>query len=286
MLIKIIQNEIFSGDLKTLQEGKAVIRGRLAPLSPFIDERGIICVAGRLANSQFSIEKKHPIVLDSNHKVTAGIVRDEHKKLLHAGPQHLLASVREKYWPIRGRNLVRKIVKNCITCSRIKHKPYNFILGSLLRSRVSPAPPFYNTGVDYAGPFLIEDKKGRGGKLTKCYVALFVCFTKKALHIELASDLTSQAFIVALRRFVSRRGNPQNIYSDNGSTFIGAHNELQESARFLKNETNDISESVENLGIKWHFIPPYSPHHGRIWEAGVKSVKMHLKRIASNAHSQ
>lgn len=145
-------------------------------------------------------------------------------------------------------------------------------------------PHFHFQQLDYAGPFFIKDKKGRGCKLVKCHVSLFVCFATKALHIEIVTDLTKDAFVSALRRFVSRRGLPSHMYSDNGTSFVGANNELKELGQFLLNENSMLSEFGESIGIQWHFIPAYSPHFGGLWEAGVRSVKHHLKSIASCAN--
>jgi hypothetical protein len=89
------------------------------------------------------------------------------------------------------------------------------LMGDLPASRLKPAPPFSITGVDYAGPFIIKDRKGRGSKTSKCYLCLFICFVTEAVHLELVSDMTTEAFILALRRFAPRRGMPQEINSDN-----------------------------------------------------------------------
>jgi hypothetical protein len=88
--------------------------------------------------------------------------------------------------------------------------------------------PFLHVGIDYAGPVYIHHKRGRGQKPHKAYIALFVCTSVKAVHIELVGDLTTEAFLAALRRFISRRGIPSHIYSDNGSNFVGANRELKE----------------------------------------------------------
>ncbi|XP_031329582.1 uncharacterized protein LOC116160504 [Photinus pyralis] len=88
---------------------------------------------------------------------------------------------------------------------------------------------------------------------------------------------------MALRRFAARRGKPAKIYSDNGSNFVGANNKLKDFLAFIKSNNADISNSCVDEGIEWHFIPPNSPHFGGLWEAGVKSVKSHLRRVAGNA---
>lgn len=104
----------------------------------------------------------------------------------------------------------------------------------------------------------------------------------KAIHLEVVSDLETNSFLAALRRFIARRGKPSHLYSDNGTTFVGAHNELK---RFFSN--NSTVEGVVNFstseGISWEFIPPRAPHFGGLWEAGVKSMKSHLKRVIGNA---
>ena len=101
-------------------------------------------------------------------------------------------------------------------------KPQDQLLGQLPTERVSPAPPFDRTGVDYAGPFLIKYGYVRKPTVVKAYSCLFVCLTVKAVHLELVSDLTAEAFLAAFRRFLSRRGCPSLMWSDHGSNFVGA----------------------------------------------------------------
>lgn len=152
-------------------------------------------------------------------------------------------------------------------------------MGDLPKQRVSIMYPFQVSGVDYAGPFSIKDRKGRGCKITKAYICLFVCFSTKALHLEVASDLSTESFLAALKRFTARRGKPNEIFSDNGRNFIGAKNELLQLVKFLKDQRKILPELLANQGIDWHFIPPHSPHMGGLWEAGVKSVKRCLKKL-------
>lgn len=283
-LIKISQSESFGKEISKLKIHSSLDKGnKLVKLNPFIDEYDILRVGGRLGNSNFKFNKKYPIVLSSKHKLTELLFVREHKRLLHAGPQLLLANIREQFWPIAGRNLARKTFHRCICCFKVKPEPVNPIMGNLPATRVNPAPPFFTTGVDYAGPFFIRDRQGRGFKVTKAYICLFVCFVTRAIHLELVSDLTSEAFIAALRRFVARRGRPAQVFSDNGTNFIGAHNQLKFFGEFLNKNAETLTEQIENEGISWSFIPAHSPHFGGLWEAGVKATKYHLKRVAGNA---
>ncbi|KAH1023673.1 hypothetical protein HUJ05_003284 [Dendroctonus ponderosae] len=121
-------------------------------------------------------------------------------------------------------------------------------MGNLPASRVTPSPPFYNTGVDYAGPFKIKTHKGRGGKVSKAYLCLFVCFSTKAVHLELATDLSMETFLLAFRRFVFRCGKPAQVYSDNGTNFVGAKPELIELSKFIIDHGSKISKTVANDG--------------------------------------
>lgn len=153
-------------------------------------------------------------------------------------------------------------------------------MGDLPSYRVQPAPVFTNTGVDYAGPFWIKASASRKPLITKAYVCLFVCLMTRAIHLELVSDLTTEAFLASLRRFISRRGCPRTIHSDNATNFVGAKTELHELWKMFQNKniTKKIVNYCADKEIEWSFIPPRSPHFGSIWEAGVKQVKHHLKR--------
>lgn len=99
-----------------------------------------------------------------------------------------------------------------------------------------------------------------------------MCFVTKAIHLEIVTDLTSKAFISALQRFISRRGYCEEIYSDNGTNFVGSHNELSELYKLFQNTTDKsrINDFCSTKHIKWNFIPARSPHFGGLWEAGIK----------------
>ena len=112
---------------------------------------------------------------------------------------------------------------------------------------------------------------------------MFVSLSVKAAHLELVSDLTSEAFIATFRRFIARRGKPALIWSDNGSNFVGAQKDLDELIKFLEDQRtqNAISQFCTSQRIIWKFIPEHSPHFGGLWESCVKSLKYHLKRVLS-----
>ncbi|XP_058809930.1 uncharacterized protein LOC131675101 [Phymastichus coffea] len=149
-------------------------------------------------------------------------------------------------------------------------------------ARVTPSRPFAKCGVDYAGPFSLCRSKGRGVPTIKGYVALFVCMSTKAIHLELVGDLTTASFLGALTRFVGRRGRPAEIWSDNATNFRGASLELSRLLREAEIDWGLVEGELAQEGITWRFIPPSAPHFGGLWEAGVKSMKRHLLRIAAS----
>lgn len=159
-------------------------------------------------------------------------------------------------------------------------------MGSLPAGRVTVSRPFYHCGVDYAGPVTLRESKRRNAHTSKAHVSVFVCLATKAMHLELVTDLTSNAFICALKCFVARRGKPTLMYSDNGSNFLGAHREIKEFYEFLndKQTQNNINQFLRDQITMWKFIPPNAPHFGGLWEAAVKSMKFHLYKIIDRAH--
>lgn len=286
MLIRLVQVKSFPDVYNNLVSNIPIKRtckqyNKVSSLNVFMDEHKIIRVGGRLFNaSSFTYDKKHPVLLCSKHPFTICLFRYEHIRLLHAGPQLLLATVRECWWPLNARNLARKIVHECVKCTRVRGKTLAPIMGNLPPERLEPGYPFMRTGVDYAGPVFILTRKGRGSRLTKAYICLFICFTTRAMHLELVTSLSTNDYILALKRFISRRGKPCVIFSDNGKNFVGAEKEFP---LFLKRESETIYSYASDNGIEFRFIPPYSPHFGGLWESGVRSCKHHLRRIVGNA---
>lgn len=279
-LVQICQGECFVNEIKSLKTTHEVQRcSKIASLNPFIDKNGIIRVGGRLQNADIPYDHKHPMLLPPKHNFTYLIIRFYHELTLHSGPQTTLFTVRQKFWPINGKQITKQIVKKCIKC--FKTQPVTQIqqMGQLPSMRVNPAQVFKFCGVDYAGPFKLKETKFRNKKFMKGYICIFICMTSKSIHLELATELTTDCFLNALKRFVSRRGLCRKIYSDNGTNFQGANKSIQEINTILKNEK--FTSFLNKQQIDWNFIPTNSPHMGGLWEAGIKSIKFHLKRVAN-----
>jgi hypothetical protein len=251
-------------------------------LLPFLDSNGILRAQGRIQNSNIEDICKTPIILPSKHPLTTLLIRNIHNQHHHIGPQSLLYTVRQEYWSINGKQIVKKIIRECLICFRNKPRNQHPLMGNLPSYRVTPSSPFTHTGLDYCGPFSTKTKFQRKGPIYKSYVAIFVCMATKALHLEVVSDLSTECFLFALKRFIFRRGKPAKIYCDNQTTFVGAKNQLNEVKEFIKKNNDSIMSYATTQQIEFTFIPAHSPSMGGIWESGVKSFKHHLKRITKD----
>jgi hypothetical protein len=233
-------------------------------------------VGGRLENVDLTFDQQHPLILSKGHHITTLIIEDIHNKNLHASGQLFLSLARQKFWIPDARNVLRKIAQRCLTCFTLKATTATqlMLMGQLPEVRVKPSKPFTNS-VDYSGPFYVK-QGGKCSKTTvKCYVALFICLSTKATHLQLVSDLSIEAYIASLQRLTARQGICNSIYSDNGTNFVGAE-KVSKKINSEEESTRCISKFALQQGINFHFIPPSSPYMGGIWEAGVKSMKFHL----------
>ncbi|XP_055588999.1 uncharacterized protein LOC129741299 [Uranotaenia lowii] len=255
---RCVQLECFPDEIQALSKGENVPRrSPLRWFNPFLDQNGIIRVGGRIRNSAEHWNTKHPIVLPARHHLTKLILEYYHRRLLHAGLQLLLATVRLRFWPLGGRNLARHIIHKCTTCFRVRPTPVQQFMGDLPAERIKIARPFKKVGVDF-GPVYLRPVPRRAA--VKGYVAVFICLCTKAVHLELVSDLSTERFLQAFHRFVARRGRCSDVYSDNGTNFVGARNKLKELFALLKDQKHreDIIQGLQQIRYPVALQPSWS----------------------------
>lgn len=221
------------------------------------------------------------MLIPKNHHVSSLIIQHFHKVSFHGGQNLVLSLIRQNYWIPDGRSTVRKALRNCIQCFKLSAKPIHQMMGDLPESRISVTRPFERVGVDYAGPIFTKCQHQRKATRFKSYLCLFVCMCTKAVHLELVTSLSTEAFLAALRRFIARRGYPSDIYSDNGKNFVGANSYLKSLIDLSRRES--IQDFLSAKGITWHFMPPYAPNFGGLWEASVKLAKRHLLKTCQSS---
>lgn len=281
MWIRHIQGTHFEDEIQSVIAKKAVhSKSPLLSLNPFLDDDKILRVRGRLERSLLQFDAKHPIFLPANSRFTELAIKQAHFRTLHGGLQITLRAFRDEFWVSRSKEVVKAQYKKCVTCFRDNCKPAQQQMADLLAPQVQPNRPFSYTGVDFAGHFFVKTSTRRNAGFAKCYVSLFICLTTKAIHLELAKNLSTEAFIAALSRFTARRGIPNEMFSDRGTNFRGTAKELP---NLWYDEQSEESQLIQNeflrQGITWNFNPARASHFGGLWEAGVKSMKTHLHRV-------
>ena len=259
VLLRLVQKEQFSEEFECLENGKSISKSSvLFKLQPFIDNQGLLRMRGRIQLSPLSFDEKHPIIIPKGHFALL-LARFFHLSLKHAGVKQIISTVRNRFWVIGLRTMARKVKRECFFCQKLDARSSDQMVAPLPGSRVSRSPPFSVIGIDYAGPLYCADLDGQ-----KSYILLITCAVTRAIHLELVPSLSLSDFMLAFRRFVSRRGLPSIIYSDNAKTFIGAPQE--------------ILRYYGCSGLKWRFIAPRAPWWGGFYERMVKSVKFGLKK--------
>lgn len=276
-LLKMDQNRTFP---EAIEAAKRNEKGILSKLVVQWDQASeLLRIDGRIRSENLTKDEQFPILLSKNGILAKLLMRNAHDLLKHGGTQQILQYLRQHYWIIGARILAKSILRQCPTCFRFRMKTSEQLMATLPTVRTTPKRAFSKTGVDYAGPVIIRSALGRFPKLTKAWIAVFVCLVTRAIHLELVSDASTQAFIAALRRLIARRGTITEIISDNGTNFVGANNYIK---AILQQINQNSKQFEEEFNLKWTFATPNAPHHGGIYEAAVKSTKHHLVRVIGN----
>lgn len=286
-IIKLAQKDVFWEELSLLENHKSITKqSKIYSVNPFINkDDGLLRVNGRLTNAKhLSYDQRCPIILPYNHVLSELIVRHSHVFTLHGTIQETMMHVCGRFHIVRCKTLVKAVCNRCVICFRFRSSTLQQQMGQLPIDRVNPERPFANCGVDFAGPFELKKWRGRCNKFHKSYFAIFICFATKAVHLEVVIDLSTAAFVACYRRFIARRGIAKKMYSDCGTNFVGSEKIITRSMMECAEKWNlEIAQELSILQTEWHFNPPSAPHFGGLWEAGVKSVKHHIKRIMGNA---
>ncbi|MBM6549342.1 DDE-type integrase/transposase/recombinase, partial [Streptococcus dysgalactiae subsp. equisimilis] len=270
-ILCLVQSNAFPEEFRFLADKNLTRRSRrrtaLSRLNPVLIN-GLLRVGGRLSNAAIPLDMKHPIIIPKNHHVSKLIAWYYHQNEGHAGLSHVISRIRTRFWLVHGTSVVKRVISQCAVCLKLKASRGQQMMSSLPAVRVQPGwYPFSQVGLDYFGP--IEVRRGRSDE--KRYGCLFTCMQSRAVHIEVAHSMSTDSFMMLLTRFIGRRGAPTDLYSDNGSNFVGAKAELKVWWQSMDQEK--ISGSLLSKGIRWHFNPPYSSHRGGVWERLVRSVR-------------
>ena len=283
-ILKYIQNKFFKQEYDQLNERsdqQSSIRNHsdlsksssIHKLDPVLVQ-GLLRVGGRLSRAPLNANFKHPIILPKGHHVAHLIIQYYHHVSGHSGVEYTLSLIRHKYWIINARSTVRKVLEKCFACRKQQAPTGQQKIADLPEDRVTPSkPPFTHTGVDCSGPFEVR----RGRTKVKRYGVIFTCLALRAVHIEGANSLDTESFINALQRFISRRGQPEEMRSDNRGNFVRGEKELRDAVNSWNQP--QIHDYLLQCNTKWTFNPPAGSHHGGVWERCIRTVRKVLRAI-------
>ncbi|CAK1589447.1 unnamed protein product [Parnassius mnemosyne] len=255
ILIRLIQGEHYVNRTKLNKK-----------LCIHLDSNSIMRVKTRLGLGNYDKDFSSPILLPGKNVIVRRLVEEKHIYLKHIGSHTLMSELRNRFWITSVRWLCKDIVKKCIICRRQKGIHYDTPETPLPLERIQGTAAFQMTGIDLAGPLYLRNQE-------KCWVVLFTCATFRAVHFEMVDSLSTNSFIMSLRRFIARRGRIDVIFTDNGTNFRG-------TANLLKDINWQEVESVTAVhAIKWRFIPPRTPWWEGWWESLIRVLKEMLRRI-------
>ena len=271
-ILRQCQEREFATEIKAIKHGKQ--HDRVSSLGLFLDN-GLIRCKGRIEYSDLPYESKFPILLPSNGYLTELVVMEHHRNLKHSGASHTLADIRKVYWVPKGQSTVKRILNKCLTCRRHEGQPFATPKAPPLpKERVTQLRAFQAVGLDYFGPMYVKGNTEN----EKVWACLFTCLTTRAVHLELLSNMTCEEFLMAFRRFNSRRGTPSFLLSDNAKQFKSAKNVL-DLAWMEVQTTDDVMQFVSDNGIEWKFITELAPWMGGTYERMVGLTKRALRKF-------
>ena len=185
----------------------------------------MIRIRRRIKHANLSFQQRHPTLLSTKHDMVSVMLRDSHLENNHEGVEYVRNVIQQKFWILGLRNALRRIKSSCVYCHKLRAQIKSPFMADLPAERLDyQSFPFTHVGMDYFGPF--EFKMLR--RSMKRWCCLFTCLTTRAVHIEVVQSLDTDSCLVAINRFIARRGKPKTIISDNGTNFVGSAKELKE----------------------------------------------------------
>ena len=279
MLVRHVQHEVYAAEIKALKERRRIpVNSDLLPLNPCL-ENDMLVVQGRLRHMSSTEINARPYILPKNHHLSLLLCRRVHYAT-HVGSEWGLAMLRNKYWIIAARSILRNVRRTCVSCQRFHKAPEQQKMADLPPERLVAGPVcFLNVGVDLFGPFFVVV----GRAAVKRYGALFTCLSARAVHLEVVYTMNTDSFVMALMRFICRRGIPLKMLSDRGTNIVGAETEL--NAAWCDVDTEALTLAARNKGIDWKFNPPKASNMGGVWERQIRTVRSCINPILRNQSS-
>ena len=277
-IIKSVQEGYFKDEIKALKKKQRLKASScIIRLDPFMDSKGLLRVGGRICKTALEKNIQHPILIPRYCRATQLIIEWCHNQIAHAGRGMTINAVRASgYWVINCNAAVRSTISKCVRCKILRRKFQQQKMADLPKDRISEEPPFSYCGIDMFVPFTVKD----GRKEKKRYGALFTCLSSRAVHIEVSHSMSTDPFIMCLRRFIGRRGYVRVIRTDNGTNFVGASAELIESFQEMDHvKIGEYSQQHGGEWIWWKRNSPLASNMGGVWERQIRTARNILNSL-------
>ncbi|XP_003740017.1 uncharacterized protein LOC100900103 [Galendromus occidentalis] len=254
---------------------------KLAAFSTFIDADGLLRVKTRLHEvSYMSDDERNPIVLPGESRFARILIVDIHRINAHFGITTVLSHLRRRYWVTRGRQTLRSVLSRCVVCRREQASPRGQLEAPLPVERGQFQPAFETAGIDFCGHFHTRFREGDSEHgayvIQKTYVAIFVCTSTRAVHLEAVPSLSAPQTHMALRRFLAIYPVCRGLLSDNGANLVKASTDLKRLFNSMKDPA--VRDLLHGRCISWKFAPPRAPHFSGHTERLVGTLKSCLHR--------
>ncbi|XP_003740487.1 uncharacterized protein LOC100905127 [Galendromus occidentalis] len=274
LIIRWTQAAHFRNEINaTLAQERPARTSKLSLYRLHLDQSGILRAQSRLsASDQFTHDEQNPIIIPGESRLATLLILHHHRLNAHLGVSTILNALRRRFWILRGRQVIKKLIRGCVVCNRAHGPTADQVQPPLPVERASIVAPFATTGVDFCGPFHTRSREGT----IKNYIALFTCTSIRAIHLELVPDLTTVQTHLALRRFLAEHPACRKFISDNGRSFVRAAADI----RRLFGETRNpqVRELLAQHRIEWTFGCARASWRGGFFERLVGLTKRCLTK--------
>ena len=274
-------------------------KSRVAPAKPLTIPRLELCAAGiavRLAKfvtRELDVTPEKTVFWSDSTTVLSYLQstskrrpvfetnRIKHRKSGHNAAAYVTNELRRRFYIVGQERTVKHLIKTyCMGCRNRRAAPSSQIMSPLPRARVEGGQRLFTVvGTDFMGPILTKCQRNS----LKRYCCIFTCLASRATHLEIAYDLTTGSFLMALRRFLAARGSStKTIYCDNGTNFIGARSELKRGLERLRRR--EICNELSPRGIAFRHSPPLASHQGGVWEAILRLVRKAMDAVLTDKY--
>ncbi|XP_052445763.1 uncharacterized protein LOC127987458 [Carassius gibelio] len=271
-VIRMVQQSAFCDEIQRLRQQKEIesSTNKLHRLNPFLDEHGILRVGGRLVHAALHPHVKHPAILPRHSHISTLLIRHYHEQVYHQGRGMTINELRSNgFWILGCSKAVSSYIYKCTRCRKLRRCTEEQRMANLPQERMETTPPFTYCGMDCFGPFYVKE----GRKELKRYGLLLTCMCSRAIHVEMLDDLSTDAFINALRAFIAIRGPVRQLRSDQGTNFVGARREFAEALKEIN------QERLKEFGCEFIMNTPSASHMGGIWERQIRTIRSVLTSI-------